>query len=417
MLVAGDDVTAAEVPVTIDDPWRAEADRLLMATYSRLPVTFVRGRGVYLWDATGREYIDLVAGIAVDVLGHCPSALQGAISEQLGTLVHVSNLYYTAPQVEAARRLVDSAFTGRVFFCNSGAEANETAIKIARKWGRLHRGGAYQVVCAEGAFHGRTLATVAATGNPRYVDPFAPRVEGFVHVPYDDADAIEAAIDDSVTAVMLEPILGESGVVPMADDTLRRVRHICDRHDVLLILDEVQTGMGRTGRMWAHQHAGIVPDVMTVAKGLGGGIPVGAVVAAPRADVLEPGDHGCTFGGNPLAAWAAATVLRTLVEDQVVEHALRVGEHLWRALVELSREPQVGIDSVRGRGLMLGLVLRHPVAPDVARAGLRTGVVVNAIGDRVLRLVPPLVITAAECDEAVRRLRAALELALAEAPR
>jgi acetylornithine/N-succinyldiaminopimelate aminotransferase len=394
------------------DQLRGMESRHIMATYARQPVAFVRGDGVRLHDAEGREYIDLVAGIAVCVLGHCPPAVRDALAEQASTLVHVSNLYYTEPQLHAARLLVESAFPSRVFFCNSGAEANETAVKIARKWGQRHRGGAHRIVCADGAFHGRTLAMLSATGNQRYLAPFVPTVEGFVHVPHDDAEAIGTAIDGSVAAVMLEPILGESGIVPMRDETLRRVRELCDERDVLLILDEVQTGMGRTGRMWAHQHAGVLPDVMTVAKGLGGGVPIGAVLAAPRADVLEPGDHGCTFGGNPLATAVAAAVLRTIVSDGLVENAARVGQRLREHILAMTDEG-LGVTGVRGRGLMLAVLLADDIAPQVALAGLQTGVVVNAVGGRVLRLVPPLVLDEADADEAMSRLRKALRIVAA----
>ena len=408
-------MTTASGSVDLLAQLRDEESRYLMSTYARQPVAFVRGQGVHVWDSEGREFIDLVGGIAVNVLGHSPAAVRAALELQAATLVHVSNLYYSQPQVDAARLLVESAFPGRVFFCNSGAEANEGAIKIARKWGQRHRGGAHRIVCMTGAFHGRTLATLAATGNPRYIDPFAPVVEGFVHVRFGDADAVGAAIDDSVVAVMLEPVQGESGVNLLDDDTLRRIRALCDQRGVLLILDEVQSGMGRTGRMWAHQHAGITPDVMTVAKGLGGGVPIGAVLAAPRADVLEAGDHGCTFGGNPLATAVAAAVLRTVVHDDLAGNASRVGERLREALLGLGAQG-LPVETVRGRGLMLALILSEDIAPQVARACLATGVVVNPIGARVLRMVPPLILTATDADEAVRRVAAGLRLAVEEGP-
>ena len=390
---------------------RDDEARYVMGTYARQPVAFVRGRGVQLWDSAGQEYIDLVAGIAVNVLGHSPAPVRAALEQQAATLVHVSNLYYSLPMVEAARLLVESAFESRVFFCNSGAEANECAIKIARKWGQRHRDGAHRIVCMEGAFHGRTLATLAATGNPRYLAPFAPTVEGFVQVAFDDAGAVAAAIDDGVVAVLLEPVQGESGINLVGDDTLRRIRALCDERGVLLILDEVQSGMGRTGRMWAHQHAGVTPDVMTVAKGLGGGIPIGAVLAAPGADVLEPGDHGCTFGGNPLATAVAAAVLRTIRDHDLVAAAERTGARLRDSLLGL-RDQGLPVEAVRGRGLMLALVLSADLAPQAARACLGTGVVVNPIGSRVLRMAPPLVLTAEEADEAVRRIGAGLRLAV-----
>jgi predicted acetylornithine/succinylornithine family transaminase len=385
----------------------------VMHTYGRQPLALVRGNGVYVTDVEGREHIDMVGGIAVNVLGHAAPAVRAALEQQASELIHTSNLYYTLPQIELARRLVESSFPSRVFFCNSGAEANEAAIKIARKWGQKYKGGAHTIIVAHNAFHGRTLASLAATGNERYQQPFAPMPEGFAHVAYDDVDAVRSAIDAQTVAIMMEPLQGESGVVPMRDETLRALRALCDEHDLLLILDEVQTGMGRTGRWWAHQHAGVTPDVMTVAKGLGGGVPIGAVLAAPRADVLEPGDHGCTFGGNPLATATGNAVLRTIEEQGLLANAERVGAHLREGLLRLRDEGRP-VESVRGRGLMLAVVLSEDIAPRVGRGGLETGVIVNAIGNRVLRLVPPLILTEAQADEAVRRIAAAIDLAMTE---
>jgi acetylornithine/N-succinyldiaminopimelate aminotransferase len=384
------------------------ARTVLMSTYAPLPIALRSGRGCTLIDVDGRELIDLVAGIAVNVLGHGHPALLQALTEQASRAVHFSNLYYSEPQLEAAERLIETAFPGRVFFCNSGAEAVEGAIKLARKWGKLHRDGASTIICAHGSFHGRTLGALAATANRRYREPFEPLPRGFVHVPYDDVAAVEAAVDPGTVAVMMEPIEGESGVTPMGDETLRGLRRLCDDRDLLLIADEIQTGMGRTGRWWAHQHAGVVPDVMTVAKGLAGGIPIGAVLAAPRADCFEPGDHGSTFGGNPLAAAVAAAVITAIDEQGLVASAARTGARLRDGILAL-RQRGAPIGEVRGRGLMLGVVLTAPLAPLVARAALDAGLVVNAIGSSVLRLVPPLVLTESEADEAVRRLHLALQ--------
>jgi predicted acetylornithine/succinylornithine family transaminase len=390
-----------------------DESELIMHTYGRQPVVMTRGSGVYVTDSEGREHIDLVGGIAVNVLGHTPAAVRAALEHQASELIHTSNLYYTLPQIDLARLLVDSSFRSRVFFCNSGAEANEAAIKIARKWGQKRRGGAFKIITAHNAFHGRTLASLAATGTEKYQQPFTPMPEGFVHVPYDDVDAVRDAVDDGTVAVMMEPMQGESGVVPMRDETLRALRALCDERDLLLILDEVQTGMGRTGRWWAHQHAGVVPDVMTVAKGLGGGVPIGAVLAAPRADVLEPGDHGCTFGGNPLASAVGVAVMREIDAQGLIANAQRVGDHLQRSLLAF-RDDGKPIEAVRGRGLMVAAVLSEDIAPRVARAGLDTGVIVNAVGQRVLRMVPPLILTTEQADEAVRRLGAALDMAMTE---
>ena len=398
--------------MTTLDGLRDRADAALMHTYARQPLAIASGHGVWVRDTEGRELIDLVGGIGVNVLGHAHPAVTRALSEQSSALIHTSNLYFTAPQVELAERLIATAFAGRVFLCNSGAEANEAAIKLARKWGRRHRRGATGIVALAGGFHGRTLGALAATAQARYREPFEPLPAGFVHV---DAtlDAIRDAAGDDVAAVLLEPIQGESGVVPVPDAVVAGVRTLCDDRDLLLMVDEVQSGMGRTGRWWAHQHAGVVPDVMTVAKGLGGGVPVAAVLASARADVLEPGDHGSTFGGNPLDAAAACAVVRTIEDEHLVERAARLGEYLQESLLSL-RSDGVPVAAVRGRGLMLALVLDEPMAARAGRAALDCGVIVNAIGDRVLRVLPALTITEAEVDEALRRLREAFAIARTE---
>jgi len=376
--------------------------RYIMGTFKRLPITMVEGRGVTVRDSEGREYLDLVAGIAVNVLGHAHPAVARAVAEQAGRLIHTSNLYYTEPQVALAKKLVELSFPSRVFFANSGAEANEAAIKVARKWGKMRRDGAFEIITTNDAFHGRTLTTVTAGGKDAYSAPFGPLPPGFVHVPYGDLDAIKGATGERTVAVMLEPILGEAGVVPPPDDYLAGVRAWCDERDLLLILDEIQTGIGRTGRWFEHQHHGIVPDVMTLAKGLGGGVPIGACLAGPRADVFEPGDHGSTFGGNPLACAAGVAVLSAIEEEGLVGHAAEMGEHLRSALGELD-----GVRQVRGRGLMQSMVFEQPVAREFQTRCLAEGVIVNATDDSTVRLVPPLVISAAEIDEAVARMKRA----------
>ncbi len=377
------------------------AERYLMQTGRRLPVTFVRGRGCLLFDDAGQEYLDLVAGIAVNLLGHAHPDVMAAVSKQAGQLIHTSNLYFTLPQVELARRLVALSFPSRVFFCNSGAEANEAAIKLARKWGVRNRDGAFEIITTTGSFHGRTLAAVTAGGQHKYSDPFKPLPEGFVHVPYNDVEAIRSATSARTVAVMLEPVMGEIGVIPAASGYLKSVREWCDKHNLLLVLDEVQTGLGRTGRWFAHQHAGITPDVMTLAKGLGGGVPIGACLANARADVFEPGDHGSTFGGNPLACAVAATVLQVIERDGLVGHAAEMGDLLHSSLQNL------GAKEVRGVGLMQAFEFEDAKAKPFQQACLEAGLIVNAVDDHSVRLVPPLIVSGPQIEQAHEIMRGA----------
>jgi acetylornithine/N-succinyldiaminopimelate aminotransferase len=374
------------------------AEKYLMQTGRRLPVTFVRGQGCLVYDDAGHEYLDLVAGIAVNLLGHSHPEVAAAVAGQAKTLIHTSNLYYTEPQVELARRLVELSFPSRVFLCNSGAEANEAAIKIARKWGTRNRNGAFQIISTLGSFHGRTLATITAGGQPKYSDPFKPLPDGFIHVPYNDLEAIKAATGAQTVAVMLEPVMGEIGIVPAKAGYLEGVRKWCDEKGLLLILDEVQTGLGRTGRWFAHQHHGITPDVMTLAKGLGGGVPIGACLAAPRADVFEPGDHGSTFGGNPLACVAALAVLKVIERDGLVGHAAEMGEMLHSAIGSL------GGKEVRGLGLMQAIEFEQPRAKAFQKACLDARLIVNAVDDNTIRFVPPLIITPDQIDLAQKTM-------------
>jgi acetylornithine/succinyldiaminopimelate/putrescine aminotransferase len=338
-----------------------------------------------------------------------------AATEQLQKLIHTSNLYFTEPQVQLASRLVDTAFPGRVFFGNSGAEANEAAIKLARKWGQLKRDGAFHILTLQGAFHGRTLATLAATGNAHYSDPFRPLPDGFRQLRKGDLGAMEAALADQerpAVAVMVEPIQGESGVFVLEDDYLRQLRELCDQFQALLIFDEIQSGMGRSGTMWAHQQAGVVPDIMTVAKGIAGGLPLGAVLVGKRADVLTPGDHGSTFGGNPVACAAALAVLRVLERDQLPARAGTTGALLRSRLLALG-ERGLPIAEVRGRGLLLGIGLSQPLAQETARAALAEGILINPIGSSTIRLAPPLIVSEAEVDQALLGIERALTAAQA----
>jgi acetylornithine/N-succinyldiaminopimelate aminotransferase len=376
--------------------------KYIMGTFRRLPVTFVEGHGLTVVDDQGKEYMDLVGGIAVNLLGHSHPAVAEAVARQSAKLIHTSNLYYSEPQVALAKRLVELSFPSRVFFCNSGAEANEAAIKIAHKWGKQHKEGAFEIITAEKSFHGRTLGAVAATGQPKYQEPFLPLVPGFKHVPYGDLDAVKAATGAKTVAVMVEPVIGEGGVIVPPDGYLKGLRAWCDEANLLLIVDEVQTGFGRTGRWFAYQHEGIVPDVMTLAKGLGGGVPIGACLAGPRADVFEPGDHGSTFGGQPLACTAALATLEVIESQRLVEHAAEVGELLHDSLAEVP-----GISTVRGRGMMQAVVFNEPKAKAVQNRCLEAGLVVNAVDDHVVRLVPPLIMTADDVEKAVEIMKTA----------
>ena len=374
----------------------------LMATYGRLPVAFTRGEGAWLWDSDGKRYLDALAGIAVCGLGHAHEAVRDALCEQASTLIHTSNLYRIPAQELLGDRLCAAAGMDRVFFSNSGAEANEAAIKLARL--HAHRKGIDrpEVLVVENSFHGRTLATLTATGNRKAQAGFEPLVQGFVRVPYDDLGAVEtaAANRSNITAMLVEPIQGEGGVVVPADDYLAGLRALCDRHGWLLMLDEIQTGMGRTGQLFAYQHAGILPDVMTLAKGLGNGVPIGACLArGAAADVLGPGSHGSTFGGNPLACRAGTAVLDVLTSEHLIERAATVGRHILdgfgRAL-----EGAEGVVQIRGRGLMIGIELDRPCAELVASA-LAEGMLINVTAGCVVRLLPPLIIDDEQADSII----------------
>jgi len=380
----------------------------LMETYARLPVAFVRGEGVWLWDERGRRYLDALSGIGVCALGHAHPKVAEALCRQAGTLVHTSNLYRIPLQEELAARLCGLAGMDRAFFCNSGAEANEAAIKLARRLGNSRGIDQPAVVVAQGAFHGRTLATLTATGNRKVQAGFEPLVRGFVRVPYNDLEALEAVARNrqDVVAVLLEPVQGEGGVVVPDDDYLPAVRALCDRQGWLLMLDEVQTGLGRTGSWLACQRQGVLPDVVTLAKALGNGFPIGACLArGEAAGVLGPGSHATTFGGNPLACAAALAVLEVLEAEALPERAARLGARLLEGLQEaLTGRP--GVLEVRGCGLMLGIELERPCGDLVTRA-LERGILLNVTAERVVRLLPPLVLPE---EEAVRLQGAVSEL-------
>jgi predicted acetylornithine/succinylornithine family transaminase len=375
--------------VTLADLQSLERD-YVMGTYARNPVEFVRGEGTRLWDAEGNEYLDFLAGISVVQIGHSHPRWVEAVAEQAARLAHVGNLYYTEPGMRLARRLSEASLGGKVFFTNSGAEANECAIKLARR----HRAGG-EIVVAEGAFHGRTYGSLSATPQEEKQAPFAPLVPGFRVVPRDDRFE---SVDERVAAVFLEPVQGESGIHPLPEETLRAAREACDRSGALLVFDEVQCGIGRTGTLWAHEQYGVTPDVMTLAKGLGGGLPIGAcVTTAETADVLQPGDHGSTFAGQPIPCAAANAVLDVVLEDAFLDDVRRKGERLLRGLDELSG------GRARGRGLMLAFA--HQDGPAlVRRALLEERLVLNATGPDTVRLLPPLTASDDEIDEALERL-------------
>ena len=371
----------------------------VMQTYARLPVAFVRGEGAYMWDQEGRRYLDALSGIAVNTLGHAHPKLVQALSHQVGQLIHTSNLYEVPLQTALAQRLVDLSGMTNVFFCNSGLEANEAALKLARKHGYVKGLTASKTIVFEGAFHGRSIATLSATANAKVHKGFAPLVEGFVRLPLNQIDQVRQAVtqDPSITAIFLESIQGEGGIQPAHLDFLRQLRMLCDEHDLLLMLDEVQCGIGRTGQWFAHQWAGIKPDVMPLAKGLGSGVPIGAVVAHGKAaSLFEPGNHGTTFGGNPLAMQAGLTTLQAIEEEGLLQNATERGEQIISKLrARLDRTK--GIREIRGKGLMIGIELEAPCA-DLVKTALAKGLLINVTAERVVRLLPPLIIDSKQAD-------------------
>ena len=380
---------------------------VFMMSAGRLPVTLVRGEGTRVWDDEGNVYLDFVAGIASDSLGHCHPAVVEAIQSQGETLLHVSNYFYTLPQLELADAVLGASGMSRIFFCNSGAEATEGAIKIGRKWGMTRKEGAYEIITMEQSFHGRTLASVSATGTPRYSEPFRA-VDGFRHVPFNDVDAVRAAVGPQTAAILVEPLQGEGGVNVADEGYLGALREICDEHNLLLMLDEVQTGIGRTGKMFAWQHEGVQPDVMALAKGLGSGVPIGAIVANERGDILEPGDHGTTFGGQPFTCAVANATVRTIIEQGIAQQAADSGETLMNDLRALQDRRDV-ISEVRGQGLLVAVEFSADIGPALVTACRERGLLCNVVKPNVLRLVPPLTVSGEELAEAVAIIDAALD--------
>lgn len=387
--------------MAITDDLIKDADRYLVNTYTRLPVVLVRGKGARVWDSDGREYLDFVSGIGVNGLGHCHPRVVAAIKDQAEKLLHVSNLYHIEPQVQLARLLCEVSFADRVFFCNSGAEANEAAIKLARKHVKeRYSSDRYEIITMRNSFHGRTLATVTATAQEKYQQGFEPLVPGFKYVPFNDLKAVERAIDSHTAAIMLEPVQALGGVNVPADDYLPGLRRLCNDSGVLLILDEVFTGIGRTGRMFCYQHYGIEPDIMTLAKALAGGLPIGAMLAKEEvAASFGPGSHAATFGGNPFVTAVACEVIQVILGGGLVENARQMGEYFISRLKELQRKYPF-IKEVRGKGLLLGLELEFP-GKEIDLRCMGKGVLINSLGDKVLRLLPPLHVTREEIDRAI----------------
>ncbi|MDA0263619.1 MAG: aspartate aminotransferase family protein [Chloroflexi bacterium] len=376
-------------------------------TVRRQPVVLVRGEGTRAWDADGKEYLDFVAGWAVNQLGHCHPVVTKAIADQAATLVQVSNQFYSVPQLQLAETLIENSALDRVFFGNSGAEANEGAMKLARRYGKINRDGAYEIITALNSFHGRTMGTVAATGQPHYQENFTPLLPGFVHVDYNDVEAIMEATTDKTAAVMIEPVQGEAGVIIPAPDYLQRVRDWCDKQGILLILDEVQTGMGRLGSLFGYQEYGIEPDVMTLAKGLGYGVPIGAFLSKEHCMALVPGDHGSTFGGNMLTTAAAYAGTRFLIDNDIPGKTKEMEPYLLASLNGL-KERFSFISEVRGKGLLAAMEFESEISPQVLTATNEAGLLLNAPRPTTIRFMPPLTVTREEIDQAVERLGSAL---------
>lgn len=385
--------------------WAERGNGVFIGTYNRFPAAMVKGSGCRLWDADGKEYLDFLAGIAVCSLGHCHPEVTEAICRQAGSLVHVSNLFHTQPQIELAELLVANSFADRVFMCNSGAEANEAAIKLAR----IHGGeGRYEVISLAGSFHGRTLATVAATGQPKFHQGFEPLPQGFIHAEFGDPQMIEGLVSSRTCAILCEPLQGESGVRPLAPDYLQAIRALCDRHGLLLIFDEVQTGLGRTGTLFAHEQLGVVPDIMTLAKALGNGLPIGAMLTTEEiAASLAVGTHASTFGGNPVAAAAAVEVLKIMLDDGFLGAVQKKSRYFVAKLETVAKRYPHLATGVRGRGLLLGLVLTEQGVEQgmvIVQQMFEQGALINFAGNKVLRFVPPLIVSTEEIDQLIDKL-------------
>jgi acetylornithine/N-succinyldiaminopimelate aminotransferase len=374
----------------------------ILNTYSRMPVVFVKGKGSYIWDQDGKKYLDFFPGWAVSGIGHCHKRVVKAVSRQLKNIIHVSNNYYSYPQAILAEMLSNDSFGGKVFFCNSGAEANEAAIKLARAYGS--QDGRYKIITMEKSFHGRTLATLTATGQLKVKKGFDPLPEGFIHVPFNDIDAVKNAIDDLTIAVMLEPIQGEGGINIADKDYMKKLRTLCEAKNILLVLDEVQTGMGRTGKLFCYQHYGILPDIMTLAKSLGGGLPIGAMVVANKfVDVLKPGMHASTFGGSPIVCAGACAVLEAIKKDGLLNHTNKMGDYIIKNLNRLKKKFPDIINSIRHKGLMIGVELNIE-GQKIFQGCFDNGLLLNCTQGNILRIMPPMTVSKREINNALKIL-------------
>jgi len=383
--------------------WVALEHQYCQGTFKRQPITLVRGEGTRVWDSNGKAYLDFVAGIAVNVLGHCHPAVVQAVQHQVTQLVHVSNLYYNVCQIELAELLGMQSHGMRSFFANSGAEANEGAIKLARKYGRLHRDGAYEIISMDNSFHGRTLATTAATGQASYQAAWVPLPDGFKQVPFNDLEAVKAATSAKTAAILVEAVQGEGGIWPGTPEFIQGLRRWCDEQNLVLICDEIQAGSGRTGKFFSWEHYGIRPDIVTLAKGLAGGIPIGAMLTGPRTDLFTPGEHGTTFGGNPIACAAGIATIITIRKQHLLENAATMGQILKSKLERLCAKYPI-IDSPRGIGLMQAVHVKNNQAATIVQKALEHGLLLNSTAPDTLRMLPPLILTQADIDDAAEIL-------------
>ncbi|TFG47238.1 MAG: aspartate aminotransferase family protein [Dehalococcoidia bacterium] len=387
--------------------WAALEKKYFMRTVERSPLTLVKGEGSYAWDEHGRCYLDFVAGWAVNALGHCHPAVVEAVRHQVGELIQTSNHYYTIPQLQLAQILIENSCMDKIFLSNSGAEASEGAVKLARRYGKLHLDGAYEVITATGSFHGRTLAMVSASGQSKYQQPYTPLPSGFINVEYNNIEAIKQVTTATVCAVMLEPVQGEGGVNVPSPEYLKEVRHWCNEKGLILIFDEIQTGIGRTGALFAYQLYDVEPDIMTLAKGLGGGLPIGAIMAKDKFSVFTAGEHGSTFGGNLVTCAAAYATVKYVIDNEIPRHAHEMGRYLTEKLIQLKGKYPSLISGVRGKGLLLAVQLNGEIAANLARKCLENGLLVNSVKPDALRLMPALNISRQEIDEAAEKLNTA----------